>query len=132
MKIITEDMILDQWIEFSGGSRPGSSFIKFEEFDGEIIFHLKYVFDWDTKETTHFSKKISRDDFILLLEDLNQKSYAKIESRSKTENLVFEWRASEGRVQIRLELGNSSNLDGPGTYFLAEFRDLLLNVNFEN
>lgn len=127
MITISEEMLLDRWIEFSGGSRPGSNYLKFEEIDVDILFHLKYVFDWDTKETIHFSKTISRDDFNLLLEDLNKKQHAKIESSDKTANLVFEWRVSEGRVQVRLELGNSANLDGPGTYMLAEFRDLLLD-----
>jgi hypothetical protein len=128
MNKVSEEMLLNRWIEFSGGSRPGSSFVKFEELDGDILFHLKYVFDWDTKETTHYSKTISRDDFSLLLEDLNQKGYGRLESEDKTENLVFEWRESEGRIQIRLQLGNTANLDGPGTYMLTEFRDLLLDA----
>jgi hypothetical protein len=127
MNTVSEEMLLNRWIEFSGGSRPGSNYLKFEELNGDILFHLKYVFDWDTKETTHFSKKLSRHDFNLLLDGLNQKGYAKITKHDKTENLLFEWRASEGRVQVRLELGNSANLDGPGTYMLTEFRDLLLD-----
>ena len=125
MSIFSEATLLDRWMEFSGGSRPGSNYIKFEEQNGEIVFHLKYVFDWETKETVHFTKKLSKQDFDYLVENLNQKGHAKIEKEDQTEGLIFEWKISEGRIQIRLELRNSTSLDGPGTYMLAEFRDLL-------
>jgi len=122
------ELLFDKWIEYSGGSRPKSNTLKFEKMgDEDVRLNVRYVFDWETEETVHLSFIISRKEYDDLVDKLEQSGFARLEKADRTNRLIFEWRITGEKIQIRIELRNSASLDGPITYQLTEFRDLLVD-----
>jgi hypothetical protein len=123
--MVIEGAFLNKWLEYSGGSRPGSNLLKFEDDGaGEVSILIHYVFDWNTRETVDLSFKISMADFQNLLDELSKENYAKLDK----DDLNFEWRLSEGRIQFRLEGKNMTPFNGAISYRMPEYADLILDL----
>ena len=120
------ETILDQWVEFSGGSRPNSNKLMFESGE-EPRLNIQYVFDWDTKEIVNLSFRLRKGDFEDLLDDLMSKGYSSLTLKDDSQELFFEWKMSEDRIMIRIDGQSYAGPEGKVHYLLSDFRDLILD-----
>jgi hypothetical protein len=59
------------WLEFAGGSRPGSRKLSFsEEPDGRIAIRISIVFSWDPFESDTYGFHVERESFQRFLQHL--------------------------------------------------------------
>ncbi len=116
----------NKWIEYSGGSRPETNFIRFEkQGSGDVDIKIRYIFDWDTEEVVNLNFRITKLEYDRLVNELQETGFSKFAG----EKLLFEWRFNEERIQFRLKGTSISPLSGPITYNLSEYRDFNLEVD---
>jgi hypothetical protein len=121
-----KEILLNQWVEFSGGSRPESNTLMFD--DGEPPrFLVKYVFDWDTKDVVTLSFELDPGDFDCLVDELIEKGYSSLTKKDDKQELFFEWKLSEDRVLMRMDGQAYAGPEGKVRYLLSEFRDLIIS-----
>lgn len=121
-----KDVLSDQWVEFSGGSRPDTNMLMFETGLTPKL-HVKYVFDWETKEVITLSFELEIGDFDKLFNELMSSGYSAITKKDDKQELFFEWKLSEDRVMIRLEGQAYAGTEGKVRYLLSEYRDLIVD-----
>lgn len=125
------ESLLNKWIEFSGGSRPGSRMIRFEEIkDSAVMLQIRYVYDWNTMETITMSFDLSHKEFDQLVNTLIEKGYAAFNRDTNKERLSFEWRLSEGVITFRLACHQKVDYYGGQGFQMTEYSQLLLNHTF--
>jgi len=119
--------LLNRWVEFGGGSRPGTRFLKFTHSPSvSPTLSLHYVFDLDTGEATSINFHLDPDDLETLFGDLIHDGHAKIDRQSSGEHLSFEWRLAEGRLQFRMEGHAPEPFGGPAGFHTESFLDVFV------
>ncbi len=118
------EMLLDQWIEYSGGLRPGANMLRFEGGEHPQLI-IRYVFDWETEDIVTLSFDLELGDFDKLVSGVMSKGYSSLSKESQSQKLFFEWKLSEDRIMIRLDGQAFSGTEGKVRYLLSEFRDLI-------
>jgi hypothetical protein len=120
------ELLRGAWIEYSGGSRPGTNKIRFcREVDGSVTIEIFYVFDWDTGETENLAFVLTKEEFAVLAAGLFSKGYGVLDSKGEHQDLHFEWRQTaygfeflvRGRTELsltepmRLEMRNFASVE---------------------
>lgn len=119
-------LLLNEWVEYSGGSRPGTNKMRFsDDKDGQHL-DICYVFDWNTSETVNLSFKLDPGDFDYLVDHLFADSFAFLKKENSNEELQFEWKVSEGKIQFRVNGRGLSGPEGYIRYLVNDFRDLII------
>lgn len=123
--------LINQWIEYTGGSRPRTNFLRFSDIgDRGMLLEIKYVFDWDTGEVTNLRFHISTHEFHRLIEELLERGHAKLEKASEDEKLSFAWRlADDNRIYFQLSGESMLDLLGKSGYRMLDFQELMLGGN---
>ena len=122
-----QNLLKGNWIECGGGSRPGSSLLKFNSTGTDIVeLHFRYVFDWESREWQYLVFYIPAEDFYDSLRQLEQDGYSLLEANGRGQKLVWEWRILDDRVQFRFKGKNLRSVDGPLAYDSPVYEDLLL------
>ena len=121
-----KEILLNQWIEFSGGSRPESNTLMFDDEEPPKLL-IKYVFDWDTKDVVTLSFELNTGDFDRLVDELIEKGYSSLTKKDDKQELFFEWKLSEDRVLMRMDGQAYAGPEGKVRYLLSEFRDLIIS-----
>lgn len=127
-KMELKSKLLNNWIEYTGGSRPKTNFIRFQDM-GErgFLIALKYVFDWNTKEVVNLQFFLTNHDFDELVTGLVERGNARIDRMDDIESLSFEWfRDRNEYIQFRLNGVGSYYVGGRGGYQMRDFERLLL------
>src|SRR5258706_10395665 len=121
-----KEILLNQWIEFSGGSRSESNTLMFDDEEPPKLL-IKYVFDWDTKDVVTLSFELNTGDFDRLVDELIEKGYSSLTKKDDKQELFFEWKLSEDRVLMRMDGQAYAGPEGKVRYLLSEFRDLIIS-----
>jgi hypothetical protein len=121
----TSQLLEGQWLEYSGGSRPGTNMIRFLELDKEnVLIELWYVFDWDTGETGSHGFRITRREFDQLVNRLLQEGYASLSKVTEGQRLDFEWKTTNKGFAFRLAGHNTGVFQSSGGLEIKEFKDV--------
>ena len=121
-----EEILFNRWLEFSGGSRPGTNRLQFCKDGNAYRLLIEYLVDWETSERVNLSFSLSSVEVESLFQGLQEYKMAFIEKRNGEEELFFEWRLVEGRLSFRLRGRGFSSLEGYREYYLPNFRDIIL------
>lgn len=130
MRMVLQDELLNRWIEYGGGSRPGSYMIRFAELDdSKLVLQIRYIFDWNTMETVLLNFTVTRDELNQLISQLVDTGHATLQKESEKEKLFFEWRQTDGRILLRIEGRNRQGRYGSAQYRMEKFAELMLNLS---
>ncbi len=100
------------------GVTPRSNWIKFSKTNEETFaLQVHYVFDRETHEYEDFSFTLSNEDVDTLMDNLDSKSYAKLEK----EKLFFEWRWNDNNLEIKMDCKSNSPFSGSLRYYMPDF-----------
>lgn len=121
-----KDVLRNQWVEYSGGSRSESNMLMFDEESEPPRLVIRYVFDWDTKDVVTLSFELNPNDFDSLVDELIGKGYSSLTKKDNKQDLFFEWKVSEDRVMMRIDGQAYAGPEGKVRYLLNEFRDLIV------
>jgi len=107
------ELLKGHWLEYSGGSRPGTNRIRFVELDPDnALIELWYVFDWNTNEIADIAFYISRGEFDQLVDGLLREGCASLSKSTEDQRLSFEWKHTEGGFAFRLTGYTTKALEG--------------------
>lgn len=122
------EFLKNRWIEYSGGSRPGTNMLCFSDVaEGKMKLQIKYVFDWESDDVVNMAFDITSDEYENLVSALLQSGYAKLDRVNDHGSLIFKWKLSEGKISFQIDGRSIANLHGPSRYYLPEFVDLLID-----
>jgi|GEM_PF-4709694 len=121
-----KELLLNKWVEYSGGSRPGTNKLRFSDDNDGQHLDISYIFDWNTNEAVNLSFKLDPDDFDYLINHLFADSFASLKKESANEELIFEWKLAEGKIQFRVNGRGLSGFEGYIRYLVDDYRDLLI------
>ncbi len=120
--MLVSDLLRGDWLQYSGGSRPGSTGIRFiRTDDGEIHLELFYVFDADTHETERFSFELSASDFAQLTQGLLATGSSVLE---RNDGFRFEWKTSPRGFEFKVRGRGVDPFSGSRSVDFAEFREV--------
>lgn len=120
--MLVSDLLRGDWLQYSGGSRPGVTGIRFlGTDDGEVHLQLFYVFDANTNEAEEFSFELSRTEFEQLARDLVGAGSAVLE---RNDGFRFEWRRSPRGFEFKIRGRGADPFSGSRVIDFAEFREV--------
>lgn len=119
------ELLRGKWLEYSGGSRPGTNRIRFIDAERDAVcIELCYVFDWNTREIQHLSFQLTRAQFDKLVEELLTAGYGILDTREENKSLLFEWKATDTGFAFRLKGHTLSAFEGPIGIDLVDFHNV--------
>lgn len=121
-----KEILRNQWVEYSGGSRSESNMLMFDEESEPPKLVVRYVFDWESKEVVTLPFDLSPGDFDSLVDELIRKGYSSLTKKDDKQDLFFEWKLLEDRVMMRMDGQSYAGPEGKVRYLLSEFRDLIV------
>ena len=123
-------VLLGEWLEFSGGSRPRTNLLRFEDSgSGTVTFELQYVFDWEEYDVKYLCFDIPAFAFYGSLDELESHTSSVIEVNDDKSSLVLELRLTSGCLEFRMEGQNAKSPYYRLTYRQPEYREILLPMN---
>lgn len=120
------ELLAGQWYQFSGGSRPGSTGIRFLKRGRVVVIELFYVFDSMTGESELFQWTLPAKAFDRLARGLLVEGYASFESDD--DSLLFEWRPSPRGFEFKLKGRHTDPFAGSRSVEFASFREVPCGV----
>lgn len=116
-------LLKGEWLEYSGGSRPGTNKIRFMQVDKDTVFlELWYVFDWDKHETQSLAFHISRCEFDQLVEGLLREGHASLDKSTEGQRLHFQWKEAPNGFAFYLIGHTTATFEGPIGVEIKDFR----------
>lgn len=121
------DTLLNKWIEFGGGSRPGTNKLRFQDKGENIILQIRYVFDWSTGEIVDLSFTLTEYEFGELVGGLVDQGFASLNKIDDIQELSFDWHLKEGQIAFRLKGYGYSLSEGRVGYQQTNFMTLIID-----
>lgn len=121
-----KEILRNQWVEYSGGSRSESNMLMFDEESEPPRLVIRYVFDWESKDVVTLPFELDNGDFDHLVDELIGTGYSSLTKKDDKQELFFELKLSEDRVMMRMDGQAYAGPEGKVRYLLSEFRDLIV------